>query len=166
MAIQKKAAKKPGTREAKTAGARSPAKKSKKSSAENYTKPELREKIKKKVIAGDKGGRPGQWSARKAQLVTHEYEAEGGGYKKPRDAAQKSLKQWGEERWRTADGKQAIQGKSTHRYLPDAAWKKLSPSERKATDRKKVAGSRRGKQFVANTTAAAKSRKRATRRKG
>ena len=166
MATQKKAAKKAGTRAAKTAGAKSPANKSKKSSPENYTKPELREKIKKKVIAGEKGGRPGQWSARKAQLVTHEYEAEGGRYKKPRTAAQKSLKQWGDERWRTADGKQAIQGKSTHRYLPDAAWNKLSPSERKATDRKKVAGSKRGKQFVANTTAAAKSRKRATRRAG
>jgi hypothetical protein len=136
------------------------------SSPDNYSKPELREKIKKQVIAGDKGGRAGQWSARKAQLVAHEYEAQGGGYKHPRDAAQKSLKEWGDERWHTADGKQAIQGEKNHRYLPDAAWGELSPQEQKATDRKKVAGSNRGKQFVANTPAAAKARKLATRHDG
>ena len=138
------------------------AKKSTTNSPDNYTKPELREKIKKQVTAGDKGGRPGQWSARKAQLVTHAYEAQGGGYKHPRNAAQKSLKQWGDEQWHTADGKQAVQGDKTSRYLPDAAWKELSPQERKATDRKKIAASKRGKQFVANTPAAAKARKRAT----
>ncbi len=113
-------------------------------------------------MAGEKGGRAGQWSARKAQLVAREYEAQGGGYKHPRDAAQTSLKEWGDERWHTADGKQAMQGKDTHRYLPDKAWKELSPEQRKATDRKKVAGARRGKQFVANTASAAKARKKAT----
>ena len=152
----KAAAKKSTTKSAtKKAGARK---------ADNYTKPELREKIKKQVMAADKGGRAGQWSARKAQVVAHEYEAQGGGYKHPRNAAQKSLKQWGEEKWRTADGKPAVEGEKTSRYLPDEAWKKLSPRERKATDRKKVTGSKRGKQFVANTPAAAKARKRATRR--
>ena len=150
---------------AKSAGNKSAAKKSSKSSAENYTKPELREKIKQQVMAGDKGGRPDQWSARKAQMVAHEYEAEGGGYKHPRNAAQKSLKEWGDEQWHTADGQQAIQGEATHRYLPDAAWKELSPEEKKATDRKKVAGSRRGKQFVANTTQAADARTHATQHK-
>jgi hypothetical protein len=107
------------------------------SKPENYTRPELREKIKRRVVAGGKGGRAGQWSARKAQIVAHEYEAEGGGYKHPRNPSQKSLKKWGDERWRTADGKQAIRGKRTHRYLPDAAWNKLSLGEREATDRKK-----------------------------
>ena len=139
--------------------------KSTKSAAANedkYTKPELRETIKKQVMADDKGGRAGQWSARKAQLVAHEYEAEGGGYKHPRDPAQESLKKWGDEHWHTADGSQAIQGDETHRYLPDSAWEKLSPEERKATDRKKVAGAKAGKQFVANTPAAAKARKQAT----
>ena len=135
-----------------------------KNSAKNYTKPELRERIKKKVMAGSKGGRPGQWSARKAQLVTNEYEAEGGGFKHARNPAQKSLKDWGDEKWHTANGKKATRGDETHRYLPDAAWKKLSPEERKATDRKKVEGSRRGKQFVANTPAAKKARKRASKR--
>ena len=46
-----------------------------------YTKPGLRESIKKRVMAGSKGGKPGQWSARKAQLVASEYKKKGGGYK-------------------------------------------------------------------------------------
>lgn len=137
-------------------------KSSAKSHAENYTHPALREKIKARILAGSKGGRPGQWSARKAQLLVHEYEASGGGYKRPRDAAQRSLKKWGEEKWHTAYGKHAVQGSKTHRYLPDAAWKELPPKERKATDRKKVTASRRGQQFVPNTPAAAKARRRAT----
>ena len=62
-------------------------------------------------------------------------------------------------------GKKATRGKSTHRYLPDKAWKELSPGERKATNRKKVSASRRGKQFVKNTPAAAKARKRANTRR-
>lgn len=157
MATRKSAVKKSSAKHA--------AKKPAKSSAGNYTKPALRDKIKKRVIAGSKGGRPGQWSARKAQLVTHEYEAEGGTYKQPRSAAQKALKNWGDENWHTADGKQAIQGNKTHRYLPDAAWKELSPAQRKATNRKKVAASKHGKQFAANTPTAAKARKRASRRK-
>jgi len=46
-----------------------------------YTKPELRENTKDRVMAGSKGGKPGQWSARKAQLVAQEYKEAGGGYK-------------------------------------------------------------------------------------
>ena len=158
MATRKSIAKKPAKKSTKnTASSRS-----KSTSSDNYTKPELREKIKKKVVAGSKGGRPGQWSARKAQLVTNEYKAEGGGFKHARSKAQKSLKAWGDEKWHTADGKKAMRGKTTRRYLPDKAWKELSPSQRKATDRKKASASRRGKQFVKNTPPAAKARKRAS----
>jgi hypothetical protein len=158
LATRKSPAKKAAKKSAKKTA-------NKKPSSGNYTKPELREKIKKKVVAGSKGGRPGQWSARKAQLVTNEYKAEGGGFKNGRSKAQKSLKTWGDEKWHTSDGKKARSGKTTHRYLPDKAWKELSPSERKSTDRKKVKGSRLGKQFVKNTSAAAKARKRASKRK-
>ena len=71
-----------------------------KSDEGTYTKPELRERIKAEVKAGDKGGRPGQWSARKAQLVAGEYEKEGGGYKKgSRTTGQKHLEAWTEEKW-------------------------------------------------------------------
>jgi hypothetical protein len=131
-----------------------------------YTKPVVREKIKKRVLAGQKGGRTGQWSARKAQLVTQQYEAAGGGYKRSRQPAQMSLKSWGDEQWRTLDSGRATQGRRTRRYLPDAAWKELTPDEQKATDRKKIAGSARGKQFVANTAAAKEARSHASRHSG
>ena len=47
----------------------------------NYTKPGLRKKIFNQVKASGKGGAPGQWSARKAQMVAKKYKAQGGGYK-------------------------------------------------------------------------------------
>ena len=47
----------------------------------SYTKPELRERLKNQIKAGFKGGKPGQWSARKAQLLASEYKKAGGGYK-------------------------------------------------------------------------------------
>jgi hypothetical protein len=133
----------------------------KKSDPDQYTKPELRDKIKAEVTAGDKGGRPGQWSARKAQMVAHEYEAEGGGYKHGKTEEQKNLTEWGEEHWRTEDGEKAVRGKETARYLPEKAWKELSPEQREATDKAKREGSRKGKQFVANTPAASRARKKA-----
>jgi len=55
--------------------------KSKVNEAGNYTKPELRKALFKKIKAGTKGGDPGEWSARKAQLLASEYKRAGGGYK-------------------------------------------------------------------------------------
>ena len=166
-AVAKKApGKKPAS--AKSASAKAAGKRPGKAAHEdNYTDPELREHIKEEVLAGDKGGKPGQWSARKAQIVAHEYVAEGGGYKHPPDAAQQHLKQWGDEHWHTADGKPAIRddgkgGVETHRYLPDAAWKELSPEEKKSTDAAKVRASRKGQQFVPNTGKAKEARHHAT----
>jgi len=68
-----------------------------------YTKPELRERIKKKIQAGSKGGKPGQWSARKAQLTASEYKSKGGGYKGGKGSTQKSLEKWGKEDWQTKE---------------------------------------------------------------
>jgi hypothetical protein len=48
--------------------------------AGNYTKPTMRKNLVAKVKAGGKGGKPGQWSARKAQMVAKQYKAKGGGY--------------------------------------------------------------------------------------
>lgn len=124
-----------------------------------YTKPAMRERIKRDVMAGSKGGKPGQWSARKAQLVAARYEKAGGGYTGAKSSAQSSLTKWTAEKWRTSDRKPAIRKGGTRRYLPDAAWSMLSPSQKAATNKKKAAGSRRGKQFVKNTTAAASARK-------
>lgn len=49
--------------------------------AGNYTKPAMRKRLFKKILAGAKGGNAGQWSARKAQLLAKEYKKAGGGYK-------------------------------------------------------------------------------------
>jgi hypothetical protein len=68
-----------------------------------YSKPELRERIKDRVMAGSKGGKPGQWSARKAQLLAQEYEKVGGGYKGGKGEKQKSLEKWSSEKWMTKD---------------------------------------------------------------
>ena len=60
-------------------------------------------------------------------------------------APQKSLLNWGKQKWRTSDGSKS-EGKK--RYLPDAAWKALSPSEKTATNKAKAEGNAKGKQFV------------------
>jgi hypothetical protein len=56
-------------------------KKSRVNEAGNYTKPAMRERLFKKIKAGTKGGKAGQWSGRKAQLLASEYKKAGGSYK-------------------------------------------------------------------------------------
>jgi len=55
--------------------------KSKVNAAGNYTKPSMRKALFNKIKAGSKGGDPGEWSARKAQMLAREYKAKGGGYR-------------------------------------------------------------------------------------
>ena len=55
--------------------------KSKVNEAGNYTKPGMRKRLFERIKAGGKGGKPGQWSARKAQMLAKQYKAAGGGYK-------------------------------------------------------------------------------------
>ncbi|MCF6744719.1 hypothetical protein E9529_10585 [Blastococcus sp. KM273128] len=109
--------------------------------------------------AGDRGGRPGRWSARKSQLLVSEYEGQGGGYRHEgeRTGAQRHLEEWTGQDWHTADGDaDARTGDgTTRRYLPDAAWQLLTPAERRATDREKQQGR---EQHVANTDAAREAR--------
>jgi len=50
-------------------------------SAGNYTKPTMRKRLFNAIMAGTKGGKAGQWSARKAQLLALRYKKNGGGYK-------------------------------------------------------------------------------------
>ena len=56
-------------------------KKSTVNSAGNYTKPTLRKRLFNEIKAGSKGGKPGQWSARKAQMLAKRYKSAGGGYR-------------------------------------------------------------------------------------
>ena len=115
----------------------------------NYTKPKLRERLKNKIMAGSKGGKPGQWSARKAQLLAQEYEKAGGGYRGGKGKAQKSLTKWTKEEWGTKSGKPSVQGKEAtgERYLPKRTREKLSAAEYLATSAKKRRDLKAGKQF-------------------
>ena len=54
--------------------------KSRVNEAGNYTKPAMRKRLFSQIKAGSKGGKPGQWSARKAQMLAQRYKASGGGY--------------------------------------------------------------------------------------
>jgi hypothetical protein len=106
-------------------------------------------RIVSEVKSSGKGGSPGQWSARKAQLATQKYKASGGGYKGPKKA-DNSLATWTKEDWGTRSGKPSTQGSEAtgERYLPKKAREKLTPSEYAATTRAKREGMRKGKQFV------------------
>ncbi len=110
------------------------------------------------VKASDKGGKPGQWSARKAQLATQRYKKSGGGYSGPKTEAQKSLSKWTQEDWGTKSGKPSTQGaKATgERYLPKKARQALTSSEYAATTKAKREGTKAGKQFVKQPKSIAK----------
>ena len=120
----------------------------KSSHTETRTNPKLWERAKR--AAGKKFKED---SARKMQWAVHYYKKHGGGYFGKR-SDKNSLHRWTEEHWRTMNGKPAKRGGVTHRYLPDAKWNSLTPSQREATDRKKVMGSKKGKKIVPNTKAA------------
>lgn len=100
-----------------------------------YTQPDLRERLKKRIMAGDKGGLPGEWSARKAQLLAAEYEKAGGGYTGNRSASQRSLSRWTRQDWRTKSGKPSLE--TGERYLPAAAIAALTSAEYAETSRAK-----------------------------
>jgi hypothetical protein len=113
------------------------------------TDPKLWEKVKTDVTKGDKGGKPGQWSARKAQLAVNEYKHEGGGYK-GKKSADNHLVQWEHEEWGTKSGQES--GKTGERYLPKQAREALTTGEYQRTTAKKRADSKAGKQFSAQPT--------------
>ena len=64
-----------------TSGGKLSTKKSRVNEAGNYTKPTMRKRLFNRIKAGSKGGAPGQWSARKAQMLAKQYKAKGGGYR-------------------------------------------------------------------------------------
>ncbi|RDC63438.1 hypothetical protein [Adhaeribacter pallidiroseus] len=124
---------------------------------QQYTQPELRDNIKEELKQSDKGGKKGQWSARKSQLLAKEYEEQGGGYKGPKDEKAKELDQWTKEDWQTQKGEaKARQPGKTSRYLPKKVWDNLSPEEKKEAEQTKVKGSKKGDQPVAYTPAVKK----------
>ena len=125
--------------------------------AKNYTKPGLRAKIVASVKASDQGGKPGEWSARKSQIVAQRYKKAGGGYKGAKTAPQKSLSTWTKQEWTTKSGKPSTQGpKATgERYLPKKTIKAMPAKEYAASSRKKREDTAKGKQFSKQPKAAA-----------
>lgn len=125
---------------------------------EKYTKPDLRRRLKEEIKQSDKGGQPGQWSARKSQMLVQEYEKQGGGYRQDeRDEAARSLQEWTEQNWQTMDGEgQARADGMTKRYLPEAVWNRLSDKEKREAERTKEKGSKEGEQYVDWTPAIAR----------
>ena len=112
----------------------------------------VRNRIFKRILAkAQDGTKAGQWSARKAQSLTEDYEkAMGKKGKKPyksskRTKSQKSLKNWGDQDWRTKSGKKS--SKTGERYLPAKAIKALTDEEYKKTSAKKRKDMKKGKQF-------------------
>ncbi len=106
--------------------------------------PALWDRVKQQVTAGDKGGEPGQWSARKAQLAVQRYKAAGGGYAGPK-RADNHLQEWTAQDWGTASGKRSRD--SGERYLPQAAREHLSQADYARTSAKKRADTAKGRQF-------------------
>ena len=106
--------------------------------------PGLWKRIVANVKAGSKGGDASEWSARKAQLAVALYKKSGGGYQGKKSSSN-SLSKWTKQKWTTSSGKPS-EGK--RRYLPEKAWKALSPSQRNATNQAKAQGNQKGKQFV------------------
>jgi hypothetical protein len=115
-----------------------------------YTKPDLRRKIKDELMQSDKGGEPGQWSARKSQMLVKEYEKRGGGYKNDeKDEAAKSLEQWTENDWQTSEGTAEAEGaEGMARYLPRDAWALLTEDARKKANKTKEKTNDDGEQYA------------------
>ena len=110
----------------------------------NKTNPKLWESVKQRIMAGDRGGDPGEWSARKAQLAVSEYKKEGGGYS-GKKAAGNSLAKWAKEDWGTKSGEPS--GETGERYLPKEARESLTSEEYAKSTAKKRADTKAGKQF-------------------
>ena len=112
----------------------------------------VRNRIFKRILANAQDGtKAGQWSARKAQSLTEDYEKamKGKGKKayksSKRTKTQKSLKKWGDQKWRTKSGQDS--SKTGERYLPEKAIKALTDKEYKKTSAKKRKDMKQGKQF-------------------
>ena len=111
------------------------------------TNPALWEKAKQQA----KSRMGGKHSARAMQLAVKIYKEKGGGYKGAKSPENK-LTKWTKQDWTTSSGKPS-EGK--RRYLPKAAWKALSSSEKSATNKAKAEGKKVGKQFVKQPKAVA-----------
>lgn len=124
------------------------------------TNPERWKAIVARFKASSKGGSPGQWSARKAQLATQAYQSSGGSYVGPK-SSDNSLSKWTKQDWTTKSGKPSTQGPNAtgERYLPKKAIQSMSSEEYARTSEAKRKGRAQGKQFVKQPEAIAQKTK-------
>jgi hypothetical protein len=108
------------------------------------TNSKLWHKIVSRVKSGSKGGKTGQWSARKAQLAVKLYKSKGGKYS-GKKSKKNSLSKWTREKWRTKSGRKSLV--TGERYLPSKAIKRLSNKEYSLTSRKKRLSLKKGIQY-------------------
>lgn len=127
------------------------------------TDPALWERVKREVTEGDKGGKAGEWSARKAQMAVREYKRRGGGYEGGR-RADNDLRRWTEEDWGTRSGRRSLD--TGERYLPREARESLTPEEYDRTTAKKRRDLRAGRQFSAQPEDVARKAARSRDRRG
>jgi len=123
---------------------------------ERYTDPELRRRLKGEIMAGDRGGEPGRWSARKSQLLAREYEKHGGGYKGERKSDEaRHLDEWTAQDWQTEHGDDRARHEdgTTERYLPREVWERLSDKEKREAEKAKQEASKHGEQRAPYTAA-------------
>lgn len=105
-------------------------------------------KIVEKVKKGSKGGNPGQWSARKAQLAVYLYKKKGYGYLSKK-SKNNSLAKWTRQKWRTKSGSNSIIGPNAtyERYLPEKVILSMSSKDYKKTSLYKKRDTLSGKQY-------------------
>lgn len=109
-----------------------------------HNDPVLWDKLKDQVMKGDKGGKAGQWSARKAQLLVKMYKDAGGGFigKKSKN---NSLVKWTNQNWTTKSGLPSLM--TGERYLPKKAIEALTPAQYNQTSEDKRNSLELGDQF-------------------
>lgn len=110
----------------------------------SHTDKDLWERIKKRVMDDDVGGKPGQWSAIKAMIASKKYKEAGGGYRGKKNYS-KGLLKWIGEDWRTKSGKPSLE--TGERFLPAKAIEALSEEQYRKTSAIKRRDLKAGKQF-------------------
>ena len=125
------------------------------------TKPKLWKRIVARVKAGNKGGRKGSWSARKAQIATARYKKAGGGYRGKKSSSNR-LTKWTKQNWGyVSKGDAKKPRKKRGRYLPKSVRKSLSRGQKAYTNRKKRQATAKGKRRAKYTRTVAKRVRRA-----
>ena len=114
--------------------------------ANRYLHVKLRNKLKEDIMKGSEGGKAGQWSARKSQMLALAYKNAGGKYIGGKSKEAKSLDKWTKQKWRTKSGKPSLE--TGERYFPEKLVKSMTPSQYAYETKRKRESMKEGKQFA------------------